>query len=349
MTIKRIKDFPEGSGSLSSDDIFLFMDDPSNGGTTKKISLSQISNAININGNYAILENGRVPAAQLPSYVDDVIEFINTSAFPTVGETGKIYTSLNNNKIYRWSGSSYIEISPSPGSTDSVAEGSVNLYYTNARASSAAPVQSVAGRTGNITLSVGDITSAVSSSDARLSDNRTPTDNSVTDVKISSSGLSPSVINWSNITAWTPNTAYNKGDLVYYLGIAYRRSSTGTSGNTFVTNNWQQVTAPINVATTPTQITSNIDNYALLISTADIFRISSDAARNITGITAGLYDGHAILLRNVGSFTITLTHQDSASLAANRIISPWSASVSVSPNSSIVLIYDNTLSKWFVT
>jgi hypothetical protein len=46
MPIYRLNDFPEGSGSLSSDDIFLFMDDPSNGGVTKKISLSQISNAI---------------------------------------------------------------------------------------------------------------------------------------------------------------------------------------------------------------------------------------------------------------------------------------------------------------
>lgn len=46
MSIKRINEFPEGSGSLSNDDVFLFMDDPSNGGTTKKISLSQIGEAI---------------------------------------------------------------------------------------------------------------------------------------------------------------------------------------------------------------------------------------------------------------------------------------------------------------
>ena len=46
MSIKRINEFPDGSGSLSNDDVFLFMDDPSNGGTTKKISLSQISAAI---------------------------------------------------------------------------------------------------------------------------------------------------------------------------------------------------------------------------------------------------------------------------------------------------------------
>lgn len=46
MTIKRINEFPEGSGSLSNDDIFLFMDNPAESGITKKISLSQIGAAI---------------------------------------------------------------------------------------------------------------------------------------------------------------------------------------------------------------------------------------------------------------------------------------------------------------
>jgi hypothetical protein len=46
MPIQRINEFPEGSGSLSNDDVFLFMDDPSGSSVTKKISLSQISSAI---------------------------------------------------------------------------------------------------------------------------------------------------------------------------------------------------------------------------------------------------------------------------------------------------------------
>jgi hypothetical protein len=50
MSIKRINEFPDGSGSLSNDDVFLFMDDPSGSGVTKKISLSQISNAIGGDG-----------------------------------------------------------------------------------------------------------------------------------------------------------------------------------------------------------------------------------------------------------------------------------------------------------
>ena len=58
-------------------------------------------------------ENGKVPQSQLPSYVDDVLEFASTANFPSVGENGKIYVTLDTNKTYRWSGSSYVEISAS--------------------------------------------------------------------------------------------------------------------------------------------------------------------------------------------------------------------------------------------
>lgn len=115
---------------------------------------------------------GKVPSSQLPSYVDDVLEYANLAALPGTGETGKIYVTLDNGKVFRWSGSTYIEISAAPGSTDVVPEGTTNLYHTTARAAAAAPVQSVAGRTGAITLAVGDVSNAVSTSDSRLSDSR---------------------------------------------------------------------------------------------------------------------------------------------------------------------------------
>lgn len=57
--------------------------------------------------------SGKVPSAQLPSYVDDVLEYTNKASFPTTGESGKIYIAQDTNKTYRWSGSTYIEISPS--------------------------------------------------------------------------------------------------------------------------------------------------------------------------------------------------------------------------------------------
>lgn len=56
---------------------------------------------------------GKVPAAQLPSYVDDVLEFSTKDQFPQTGETGKIYVAKDTNLTYRWTGTQYLEISQS--------------------------------------------------------------------------------------------------------------------------------------------------------------------------------------------------------------------------------------------
>lgn len=58
----------------------------------------------------ADLVNGKVPAGQLPSYVDDVVE---VAALPSSGESGKLYVVTGTNAVYRWSGSSFVEVSPS--------------------------------------------------------------------------------------------------------------------------------------------------------------------------------------------------------------------------------------------
>jgi hypothetical protein len=120
-------------------------------------------------GTYATLVGGTVPSSQLPSYVDDVLEFAATANFPATGESGKIYVATGTGKVYRWSGSAYVEIIGSPGSTDAVPEGSVNLYYTAARAAAAAPVQSVAGRTGAVTIAAADVSGLGAAVDAKLS------------------------------------------------------------------------------------------------------------------------------------------------------------------------------------
>ena len=61
----------------------------------------------------ADLENGKVPASQLPAYVDDVLEFANLASFPATGENGKIYIAIDTNLTYRWGGSSYVVMSSS--------------------------------------------------------------------------------------------------------------------------------------------------------------------------------------------------------------------------------------------
>ena len=66
-------------------------------------------------GTKADLVDGKIPAAQLPSYVDDVLEFENKAAFPAAekAEAGKIYVDKETNKTYRWGGTDYVEISAS--------------------------------------------------------------------------------------------------------------------------------------------------------------------------------------------------------------------------------------------
>ena len=84
------------------------------------------------NGVATLDASGKVPSSQLPSYVDDVVEATNLASFPATGETGKIYVALDTNKAYRWSGSAYI-------------------YITSGA------VDSVAGKTGVVTLVKGDV------------------------------------------------------------------------------------------------------------------------------------------------------------------------------------------------
>ena len=73
-----------------------------------------------VNGLAELDSTGKVPAAQLPSYVDDVVEgymsagkFYKESTHATLipGENGKIYIDLATGKTYRWSGSAFAVIS----------------------------------------------------------------------------------------------------------------------------------------------------------------------------------------------------------------------------------------------
>lgn len=70
--------------------------------------------AIGVAGGVAELDdNGLILSSQLPSYVDDVLEYDSQGSFPASGEAGKIYVAKDSNLTYRWSGSGYVEISPS--------------------------------------------------------------------------------------------------------------------------------------------------------------------------------------------------------------------------------------------
>ena len=117
--------------------------------STHTHTVSEVTNLQTTLANKADLVDGLVPTSQLPSYVDDVLEYANLASFPATGESGKIYIALDTNKTYRWSGSTYVEITASPSSTDSVVEGTTNLYFTAARAQAA--VTNITGNAGTAT------------------------------------------------------------------------------------------------------------------------------------------------------------------------------------------------------
>ena len=111
------------SGTLGADRIPTITD-----GKIQSVSASKIT--------------GTIPQSILPSYVDDVLEYENLAAFPKTGESGKIYVADDTNKTYRWSGTTYVEISASLalGTTSSTAfRGDYgNAAYAHAQAKGSA-------------------------------------------------------------------------------------------------------------------------------------------------------------------------------------------------------------------
>lgn len=85
----------------------------------------------------ADLVDWKVPSSQLPSYVDDVLEYNTRAEFPATWEKGKIYIAINDDSQWRWTGTTYKKMVSSPWSTDAIPEGSQNLYFTEARAKGA--------------------------------------------------------------------------------------------------------------------------------------------------------------------------------------------------------------------
>ena len=101
-----------------------------NGTTTDVVTASTLKTAMSLNnvtndaqvkrtemgtanGVATLDANGIINTSQLPSYVDDVLEYSAKSQFPATGETGKIYVDTSTNLTWRWGGSAYVEISPS--------------------------------------------------------------------------------------------------------------------------------------------------------------------------------------------------------------------------------------------
>lgn len=112
--IDRLENKFDGVTDKLEDALQKEIEDRKAGDTTITNSLNAFISTKGQPGGLAELDStGKVPAAQLPSYVDDVLEFSTKAQFPQIGETGKIYVSKDTNLTYRWTGTQYLEISQS--------------------------------------------------------------------------------------------------------------------------------------------------------------------------------------------------------------------------------------------
>lgn len=112
--IDRLENKFDGVTDKLEDALQKEIEDRKAGDTTITNSLNAFISTKGQPGGLAELDStGKVPAAQLPSYVDDVLEFSTKDQFPQTGETGKIYVAKDTNLTYRWTGTQYLEISQS--------------------------------------------------------------------------------------------------------------------------------------------------------------------------------------------------------------------------------------------
>lgn len=99
---------------------------------------------------------------------------------------------------------------------------------------------------------------------------------------------------------------------------------------------------------TPAQITADQNNYAPTgFGSARILRISTDAARNITGHSSAT-NGNLFEYWNVGAFNAVLKHQSASSTAGNRFICPGAADYTLTPGQCVSVHYDATAVDWRV-
>jgi hypothetical protein len=179
------------------------------------------------NGYVGLNGSSKIDSSYLPSYVDDVLEFADLSSFPLIGDAGVIYLAQDTNKIYRWSGVSYIEVSQ--GITDHTL---LNNIGTNTHADIDSHIASTANphsvTAGQVGLGNVDNTSDLNKPISTATQNALDL---ITDV------------NWTG--DYNNGTTYAVGDGVMFNGASFRMINfIGAAGYPppAYPGNWLQVT-----------------------------------------------------------------------------------------------------------
>lgn len=269
---------------------------------TAQSGVDAINSAKGKASGFASLDSdGKVPSSQLPSYVDDVLEYdykdstekgsaTSGTTFPATGETGKIYVSKATNLTYRWGGTTYVEISPSLalGETSSTAfagdrgkalEDAWDDFNENQRVTGISYDDS----THTLSLDVPD------GSSVTLGTDTIPTATTTTDGLLSKSDKSAYDTAKTNLggtsdTASATGSAFariaqNKAD----IATAIKTIGNGVSGATTVTMTTTTVGGTTGTVTIP-EASSSGSGTAGVVSGATAKAIVSNTARRVKAI-----------------------------------------------------------------
>jgi hypothetical protein len=225
--------------------------------------------------------------------------------------------------------------------------GAVTLSTSDVSGYVAPAVTSVAGRTGAVTIAAADVSGLGSLATQSGTFSGTSSGTNTGDQTISLTGdvtgsgtgsfavtIAAGAVITADIADGAVTLAKTTG-LQKSIAVSSAAPSGGSSGDLYV-----QTSAAGQV--TPATLTADANDYAP--SVGDIYRLSSNAARNITGWTAWS-DGTVKLLVNVGVNNITLKHQSASSSASNRFITPTAGDYIIAPGGSAAFYWDATDSR----
>ena len=224
--------------------------------------------------------SGTIPSSALPSYVDDVLEYSAKSGFPTTGETGKIYVDTSTNLTWRWSGSTYVEISPSLalGTTSSTAyRGDYgNTAYTHATDANRLTTAKTSGLYKIAVTAHGHVQSVTAVAKADITGLGIPAQDTTYSSKAAASGgTDVSLVTtgekyiWNNkIGATTPTIATDTGTSSITLAHGGKYKLTAGGGSVIFTmpadaNTWRGIQDNLTSSTNTTESLSAKQGYLL--------------------------------------------------------------------------------------
>lgn len=210
----------------------------------------------------------------------------------------------------------------------------------------------------SVAMSGANVTSSITATAQKISITNTGTTNTNVALQLDASGASTSNIALIAPTGYVGIGLSTPTSLLHVLGNEGIEDAVFEAMNLFSVEASQIVlstgagtslgtgiTGKISLASvsTPAQFTTNQDNYNTDAVNCSIFRFSTDASRDFTGMTNG-YTGRVIYIFNVGGFNLVIKNSSGSSTAANRFL--LNADITLLPEQGCCFIYDGTSSRW---